>query len=203
MRLIRGTPRRVLDVGCSDGTLGASIKQRFDRAIVDGVDADAEYVLAAGDRLDSVGRVDLNAEVWADGLESGVYDLVICADVLEHLERPEAVVEVIAQRLLRPGGHLITSVPHAGHLAMVWNVVLGGRWPRRSRGLFDVTHRRYFGRRDIRELHASAGLTIVKTARNTRLMDMPWSVNVLAWPMRFTPLAPWFTYQYLHLSRKG
>ena len=41
---------------------------------------------------------------------SARYDTILCCEVLEHLPRPELALAEL-YRLLRPGGHLILSVP--------------------------------------------------------------------------------------------
>lgn len=45
----------------------------------------------------------------------GVYDTVICLEVLEHLPEPLRALEEI-HRILKPGGALILSVPHLSRL---------------------------------------------------------------------------------------
>lgn len=61
--------------------------------------------LAAGAGADYVGTVERT------GLHDAAFDLVLCTQVLEHCDAPwEAVREI--RRILRPGGHLLVSVPH-------------------------------------------------------------------------------------------
>ena len=66
-----------------------------------------------------VKTLDLSAAAGADyvgtaehtALPDASFDLVLCTQVLEHCENPwQAVGEI--RRILRPGGHVIFSVPH-------------------------------------------------------------------------------------------
>lgn len=102
-----GRPDRVLDAGCGRGEVLAS----FERA---GVPVDYFGVdLGVGDpswafRVTAV--ADLHRLPFADG----VFDKVICTDVLEHVDRPDVVFGELA-RVLRPGGKLHLAVPFVWH----------------------------------------------------------------------------------------
>ena len=64
--------------------------------------------------------LDVTAETHPDyvgtaeesGLDSEAFDLVICTQVIEHVDDPWRSVREIA-RILKPGGSLIVTVPHA------------------------------------------------------------------------------------------
>jgi SAM-dependent methyltransferase len=45
------------------------------------------------------------------GLDSEAFDLVICTQVIEHVDDPWAAIREIT-RILKPGGNLIVTVPH-------------------------------------------------------------------------------------------
>ncbi|MHB0957324.1 MAG: class I SAM-dependent methyltransferase [Pirellulaceae bacterium] len=52
----------------------------------------------------------INLETGLPGLESNAYDLVLCEQVLEHLQNPAGAVTEM-HRVLRPGGRMIVGVP--------------------------------------------------------------------------------------------
>ena len=90
---------RVADLGCGSGRTARWLRTRGDFPI-DGVDlTPAMLELARAN-----GRHDrfVVADVRATGLESGVYDLVTCVLVDEHLPELEPLY-LEARRLLRPG----------------------------------------------------------------------------------------------------
>ena len=80
------------------------------------------------------------------------YDVVLAGDVLEHLVRPHDVL-CRAVRLLRPGGHVVISLPHVGHVD-VRLALLQGEWKYRPWGLLDATHVRFFTLPTIKEMLA-------------------------------------------------
>src|SRR3546814_14300058 len=73
------------------------------------------------------------------------FDVVICADVLEHVRHPEALLDDIRGRL-RPGGSVIASIPNFGHWYPRARVALG-RFDYDARGILDRGHVRFFTKR--------------------------------------------------------
>lgn len=147
---------RVLDVGCAGGHLAAELAARG--CAVSGVELDAAAARVRG--LDVVeGSVDDPAV--RDALPRGL-DAVVCADVLEHLARPEETLAFLAG-LLRPGGVAVVSLPNAAHWTMR-RALLRGRFPQEDFGLFDRTHLRWFTRASAHALLRDAGLGVVGEA---------------------------------------
>jgi SAM-dependent methyltransferase len=192
----------VLDVGCGAGVTAQLIKEKFPGARVVGLEMDPALADMAAERVDALVLDSAeSAAALARLAELGPYDLIICADVLEHLQDPWRVL-VELSGLLSPKGELITSIPNVRHLSTFISLGFMGRWPRRDRGIHDKTHLRFFARRDVLELGASAGLDCVRERRNLRLVEsMPWTM-VPAKAFDFWPLRPFLTFQYLHLWRR-
>jgi 2-polyprenyl-3-methyl-5-hydroxy-6-metoxy-1,4-benzoquinol methylase len=140
-----GRDRRVLDVGCSTGYLGKVLADRG--CVVDGVEIDAEAADLAREHLHTVTEIDLDRDDLAQALAGAQYDCIVMADVLEHLTRPEAVLES-AISLLAPGGEVVISVPNVTHGSLRL-ALMQGRWDYRDTGLLDRTHIRFFTRDSI------------------------------------------------------
>lgn len=116
-------PRALYDAGGGEGAFAYYVARRFPSwRIVVGDNADT--ALARGERIKArlglanleVRRVDLR-----DPGDEGCYDVIVCADVLEHIEDDDVVVEHLAHAL-KPGGVLVVtapSVPQPRHLALV------------------------------------------------------------------------------------
>jgi 2-polyprenyl-3-methyl-5-hydroxy-6-metoxy-1,4-benzoquinol methylase len=103
---------RVLDIACGPGLLCRKIKQRRPAAQVMGVDF-SDYTIARNQERDRLLGVeyrclDIRASLLTLG---GPFDVVTMCEILEHLERPEAVVAA-AMKLLKPGGRFILTCPH-------------------------------------------------------------------------------------------
>jgi ubiquinone/menaquinone biosynthesis C-methylase UbiE len=120
---------RVLDVGCGSGRHTAAAA-RFDGVLAVGVDVALSDLGAARDRLQLHARLEPHlggrwALCAADGLQlpfpEATFDLVICAEVLEHLRAVEqAVAESL--RVLKPGGGLVVSVPRSWPERVCWRL---------------------------------------------------------------------------------
>jgi methionine biosynthesis protein MetW len=150
---------RVLDVGCSTGYLAAELRRRGCEVI--GVEVDPAAAEQARAHCAAVVAGDLESAVTHGEVEraaAGGVDVVLCADVLEHLRDPWAVLAWL-RTLLRPQGKAIISVPNIGH----WTArreLLRGRFPYADFGLFDRTHLRFFTRGSARELARRSGFAV-------------------------------------------
>lgn len=81
------------------------------------------------------------------------FDTVLLLDVLEHVVNPEPLLSSAVVRL-KPGGHLLVSVPNIAHIA-IRLTLLAGFFPRMAKGPLDRTHLHFFTRTTIRSLLAS------------------------------------------------
>jgi methionine biosynthesis protein MetW len=196
-KLVPGDARRILDLGCSSGALGAALKQRQGAEVV-GVERDHEYAAAARDRLDGVIEADLEPFLADAGRleELGSFDCVVTADVLEHLVDPWAALRS-AVAVLEPGGSAVVSLPNVRYWETFWQLGIRGRWPRRTEGIFDATHLRWFTLADAYELLDSAGLEVVEVDRMYRLRPSDWRTEAQGRRFARTPLRPFFVFQHL------
>lgn len=154
------TARRVLDVGCSIGILGASIRERQGAEVI-GVELDPTYADEARARLDAVTCADA-ASFFGDLPEEEQFDCIVFADVLEHLVDPWEVVRRAAEHVT-PGGSVIVSIPNVLWFQNALRLVRLRRWPREDQGIFDRTHLRWFALSDVHELLSTNGLDVTAT----------------------------------------
>ncbi len=107
--------RRVVDIGCAFGygTAALTARGRGGRWVV-GVEPDARHIDVAGRSFPWLPLV--RGDAAALPLRDASVDAAVLLDVLEHVAKPEAVLQEI-RRVVRPGGYLIVSVPHRGLLA--------------------------------------------------------------------------------------
>jgi 2-polyprenyl-3-methyl-5-hydroxy-6-metoxy-1,4-benzoquinol methylase len=91
--------------------------------------------------------------------EQGQFDTILCLDILEHLAEPEALLDAV-RGALRPGGHLVASIPNVRHCSVIMPLLLRGQWDYRESGVLDRTHLRFFTRSSIRALIEGAGFQI-------------------------------------------
>jgi 2-polyprenyl-3-methyl-5-hydroxy-6-metoxy-1,4-benzoquinol methylase len=106
-------PRRVIDVGCGPGHLLAAILSRLpDVELAVGVD----YAQAAIDRLHEVEprARGIVAELPDLDLAGDLFDVVLCTEVLEHLDRPDEALRALGS-LRAAGGRIVVTVPDGEH----------------------------------------------------------------------------------------
>jgi methionine biosynthesis protein MetW len=188
---------RVLDVGCSDGSLGAGLRARG--AEVWGIEYDAAFAAQAEAKLDRVLQGDAAGRLAELGDER--FDAVVCADVLEHLADPGGVLRRIRE-LLAPGGAVVVSLPNVRFYTTFVELGVRGRWPRRDRGVHDRTHLSWFTDADARALFADAGFAVDAAATNYRLKDRPGGrLNEQAPRVARGPLRGFLAYQHLYRLR--
>lgn len=136
----------VLDLGCGSGALGQHLSATRG-CTVDGVtlsEAEAGHARPHYRRVvvDNLESCDLTGTFAGER-----YDFIVCADVLEHLSRPEQVLAACRQ-LLKPDGRVLISVPNAGYIGLIAEL-LEGEFLYREEGLLDRTHLRFFTRRSL------------------------------------------------------
>ena len=134
-------PGRVLDLGCSSGLLAQRIRALGHR--VTGVDVRA--LPGVIERVDRFIEADLDRGLPVSIDDEGRYNVVVAADVLEHVREPERMLEEI-RTILVPRGVLIASVPKFGNWYPRGRTMLG-LFDYDQRGILDRSHVRLFMRR--------------------------------------------------------
>jgi SAM-dependent methyltransferase len=152
--LARRGPSRVLDLGCSDGYLAERLRGLGHH--VTGVDLVAHN--GVKERVDRFVEADLEQGLPPD-LE-GPFDVVLAADVLEHIRTPEQILEQVRTRLA-PGGSVVVSVPNFGHWYPRLRVAVG-RFDYDRRGILDRDHVRFFTKRSFERLASNGGFRVVR-----------------------------------------
>jgi methionine biosynthesis protein MetW len=145
---------RVLDIGCGTGSVTSMIRD-FRHADVIGIEPHGERARAA----EKTGLTVING-VYSPDIPTryGQFDVVVLADVLEHLVDPIELLEQIKSALV-PGGRVLASIPNVAH----WSIrlrLLAGKFDYKPMGIMDATHLRWFTRRAVRRLFDTAGYNI-------------------------------------------
>ena len=149
---------RILDVGAGRGKLGEAMRARGN--VVHGVEVDADAAAVARTRLDFVHCGDATrAADLPSPIAAGGYDMVVFADVLEHVIDPRSLL-LAARPLLRTGGVVIVSLPNVATWTMRLRL-LAGDFTYGDSGILDRTHLRFFTHRSARTLLGSCGVSIV------------------------------------------
>jgi SAM-dependent methyltransferase len=112
------------------------------------------------DRVDRFVCADLDHGLPDELIKLGPFDVVLAADVLEHLREPGQLLEQIRD-VLGERGALIVSVPNFGHWYARVRTALG-LFDYDQRGVLDRGHLRFFTRRSFVRQLRDAGFTITR-----------------------------------------
>jgi len=201
-RRVPGDVRRVLDLGCSSGAVGAAVRSRTGAEVV-GIEVDEEYARRSEERLSRVfvadieelaGRADLASEL-------GKFDCLIAGDVLEHTRDPWTCLRRFSS-LLASGGTAIVSLPNVRFWETFWQLGWRGDWPRRSEGIFDRDHLRWFTVPTGLELVEQAGLRPFAVDPYYRISPSSARGDRLAAYLGHTPLRAFFVFQFVIVARR-
>lgn len=151
----------ILDIGCGAGHFGAYLKRCGKAATVVGIELFPDAAEEARSQLDAVVCANLDhydlAGMKAD-LGHDKFDVITCADVLEHVRDPWKTLEELG-RHLKHDGKVIVSVPNVRHWSVLLPLLFRGRWDYREAGIMDRTHLRFFTKATAVELLRAGGLT--------------------------------------------
>jgi ubiquinone biosynthesis O-methyltransferase len=142
----------LLDIGCGNGALTASLAQRG--AAVTGMD-----LSESGIALARAAHPDVRFEVGSvyDDLRArfGTFDRVVALEVIEHLFDPRTFLRR-AFEALKPGGRLVLSTPYHGYLKNVV-LALSGKLDAHFTVLWDGGHIKFFSERTLAAMLQEAG----------------------------------------------
>lgn len=171
-KLISDTePGCLLDVGCANCEL-------------------SEFAAAAGHKVTAIdvhlpNREVSDVKIIQHDLETGLptqliekFDLIICADVLEHLRAPDKLLHE-SLNLLTTSGRLIASIPNFGHWYPRFRILLG-KFDYDARGILDQTHLRFFTKKSFIRIANESGYDV----SNVWLTGTPFEVLYREAPTR-------------------
>jgi 2-polyprenyl-3-methyl-5-hydroxy-6-metoxy-1,4-benzoquinol methylase len=149
--------QKVLDIGCSSGYFGEKLIAKFGDKVW-GVELDADDAAAARKRgYEAVFEGDLDNFDWSQ-IGSLTFDMIIFADVLEHVKDPVNVLQN-AKKLLTKPGYIYSSIPNVANMT-VRSELMEGNFDYEPTGLLDNTHIRFFTKKTVYKTFAEAGLSV-------------------------------------------
>lgn len=172
-----GKNKKVLDVGCATGLLAKRLVENGCEVV--GIEIDDESARFAKKYCKNVivGDVELLEHI---PYPEKYFDVIIFADVLEHLKDPQSVL-VNFKKYLKRDGYIICSIPNVAHIYVRLNLLFGN-WEYKDLGILDKTHLRFFTKKTAIRLIENAGYTIDK--------------------IYYTPWIPLFTLRKFYFGRK-
>lgn len=146
---------QILDLGCGWGTFSLALAPRVARVV--GVDFSERSIALCRREAERLGLENVEfvcADAGETGLPSDTFDVVVSADLYEHLYPADSVrVTREAYRVLKPEGRFVVWTPHRGHFLEVLknrNILLKR----------DPSHVDYKSMARMKELLADAGFDV-------------------------------------------
>jgi SAM-dependent methyltransferase len=177
---LTGRNKRVLEVGTSTGYISKILKARGNRVV--GIEIDKESGEIAKQYCESMIIGDVEELDFEKYLEPSSFDVIMLGDILEHLRRPEGLLDNI-KKYLATDGYLVVSLPNVCHGDILLNL-MNRSFSYTSKGLLDETHLRFFGRKDIFNIFNSCGYII----RDLRTTIAPLGTTELKMDSKTIPL---------------
>jgi predicted TPR repeat methyltransferase len=202
--LARGKDLAVLDLGFGAGLLARRVRPAC--RYLAGVELDPEAAKEGAPFFDEPVMGDLLEGISGPWKEP--FDVIVAGDVLEHLPRPEVLLDSL-KRLLKSDGVLLLSLPNVANVTVRLGLLFG-RFRYASRGILDRTHLRFFTRETGRALLEENGyrvLSIDATAMPIELALPALARSPLSGVVRAVALAGarlWpslFGYQFVYEAR--
>lgn len=156
-----------LELGCADGYSTEVLAPHFQRFVA--VDGSDDFVNRARQRITQhiqTPQVEFVCSLFEDlDLKGERFDTVICSNILEHVEDPVAILRLVAERFVAPGGAILVAVPNADSLhrrAAVYMGLLPANNALNERDQM-LAHRRVYTPRTLRADIEAAGLKVGRT----------------------------------------
>lgn len=151
-----GSSNNILDVGCNKGYLKILAKDNN----FCGIDLNSQD-LAHARKLGykRVYKLDLNKYKLFKSKEK--FDVIVFADILEHLLHPEEVLSYFVRNYLEKNGKVIISLPNVANFLVRYNLLIGN-FDYSDCGILDKTHLHLYTLKSAKELIGRCNLGILK-----------------------------------------
>ena len=155
----------ILEIGCGFGNLGNNILSNNSNVIIDGVELNKRaYPFLINNKYSEIWIGDA-FEIIREKKIKKTYDLIILADVLEHISSDIEMIKLVSE-LLNLNGRLIISVPNVTNWQLIRNLYIKKSFPRDVSGIFDGTHLRWYTKDDIINICEPFNLKLEKYSSN-------------------------------------
>lgn len=147
---------KVLDLG-AEGNYINELKRK--KCNVTGIGF-SEIPLEIKNQYDKFLMENLEEKDWELKLKGEKFDVIILADVIEHLKKARQLISSLKD-FLKPEGFVVASTPNIAHFS-VRLLLLFGFFPYGERGILDKTHLHFYTLSSFRKLFEREGFKNIK-----------------------------------------
>lgn len=157
--------QKVLDVGCGNGFILRALGEKWGGTIT-GIDIDKTLANSAGlKKYRSFIPLNINQDDLSKKFSKDYFEIVVLADILEHLKNPQRVLNQVIKVVI-PNGYIVVSIPNPDFIPVKMLMVLFPKF-RMSRGPLDRTHLHFLNFDQIKKILTNEGLKIKEIQTTT------------------------------------
>ena len=147
---IAGRGQSIVDIGCGTGELLSHLAVEFRSQNLLGLDISHVGILQAQENYPNLNfaLIEVNDDGFSSNTMKLAADIIVCSEVLEHLEKPEEILRFISSNLLA-NGVLIVTVP-AGPMSFLEKY---------------IGHHRHYTKDSLTQLLVAAGFSRIEVQR--------------------------------------
>jgi 2-polyprenyl-3-methyl-5-hydroxy-6-metoxy-1,4-benzoquinol methylase len=191
--------KRLLDVGCSSGNFGKTLKIQDPEISVWGIEPFEKAANIAAQKLDKVICTSFRPNI--PELENQQFDCITFNDVLEHIVNPDEALS-LCHPLLSDNGVLIASIPNVLFFPVMYNLLKKEDWQYEESGVLDKTHVKFYTKKSIARLFKTCGYEIIKLEGiNIKIHDKFRLYKLLNF-LFFNKLKDWKYMQFVVVAKK-
>lgn len=151
-----GKNKKVLDVGCATGYLSKKFREKGCYVVGVEIDEDAGFLARQNCNDVIIGDIESMKLPYPNEF----FDAIVCADILEHLKRPDLVLLKLKRHLSKQG-FLIASLPNIAYFKVRLKLLLG-KFEYEETGILDLTHLRFFTLSSAKRMFNICGYRVCK-----------------------------------------
>jgi 2-polyprenyl-3-methyl-5-hydroxy-6-metoxy-1,4-benzoquinol methylase len=147
------SPRRILDLGCGNGGITAALASAgYDML---GIEPSLDGIDSA--RKSHPNLSFIRGSAYDDLSIHGKFDVIVSAEVIEHLYSPQLMIDN-CHKALNPGGYLILTTPYHGYFKNLAISVVDG-WDKHFTALQEHMHIKFWSKRTLSQLLEGNGFS--------------------------------------------
>lgn len=179
---LTGPAKKVLELGCASGAMSKVLFEHYDCSIF-AIELNKKFGAQAVPYCKNIGFLDIETANWSKELGDERFDVIIAADVLEHLRDPVQCL-VSLKEYLAPEGYFVISIPNIGYNGILAELFYND-FQYRKVGLLDETHLRFWGLKGLKQLAADSRLGLeelhfIRLPEDRSEFAVPWA-DLPAW----------------------
>jgi 2-polyprenyl-3-methyl-5-hydroxy-6-metoxy-1,4-benzoquinol methylase len=143
-QLIKSDYHKVLEIGCGEGNFRKNLILPHEYW---GVEPNEYAANIAKKNCDKV-LVGLYEQIH-ESIPNQYFDLIICCDVIEHIQDTEYFLYSLSKKIDPNNGEIIFSIPNVRYYNNIIELLVNKDWKYDVKGILDKTHLRFFTQKSI------------------------------------------------------